>query len=355
MKFSVVIPTYNGARELPDTLASLAALTTTADWECLVVDNNSSDATRDIVLNAARTFPTELRYLLETEQGRSAALNAGIRQARGEIIATTDDDVRVEPDWLDRAGEALDSLGCDYVSGKALPIWRAPQPPWIPNHTGRQWAVIALVDVGDEPIPFFRDPHRVPVGVNMAFRREAFDRAGLWSNRVGRKKGTLLGQEVREWALRAHAAGLRGYYAPTVVVHHVIHSERLNKRYFRRWYYWNGVSRALMYRDAWIDMQAPEDRSLDYSGVPHIFGVPRFYYRKVLSQIREVVAQSWRGDQAAAFTSELWLWFFLGVVRQRWVDRKLPRPPSHDPAANPARLVRTSLEPSKSHEHSAAL
>jgi hypothetical protein len=57
--------------------------------------------------------------------------------------------------------------------------------------------------------------------------------------------------------------------------------------------------------------------------------------------------QSWRGDQAAAFTSELWLWFFLGVVRQRWADRKRPRPPADDPAANPARLVRTSLEPTK--------
>jgi glycosyltransferase involved in cell wall biosynthesis len=61
MKFSVVIPTYNGARELADTLASLAAIRTTATWECIVVDNNSTDATREIILDAARTFPTELR------------------------------------------------------------------------------------------------------------------------------------------------------------------------------------------------------------------------------------------------------------------------------------------------------
>jgi hypothetical protein len=202
--------------------------------------------------------------------------------------------------------------------------------------------VIALLDLGPEPIPYFRDPHRVPIGVNMAFRREAFERAGLWSNRVGRRKGTLLGQEVREWALRAHAAGLRGYYVPTMVVRHVVHQERLNKQYFRRWYYWNGVSRALMYRDAWIDMEAPEERSLDYSRVPHILGVPRFYYRKLLTEPARAVASAWKGDHAAAFSAELWVWFFLGIIRQRWQDRKLPRPPADDPAVNPALLARTS-------------
>jgi glycosyltransferase involved in cell wall biosynthesis len=342
MKFSVVIPTFNGAKELPETLASLAALTTSAEWELLVVDNNSTDRTPEVVTEAARSFPVELRYVFEPEQGRSAALNAGIRQARGEIIATTDDDVRVQPDWLDSAAEALATLECDYVGGKALPIWRAPKPPWIPNHGGRQWAVIALLDFGPEPIPYFRDPHRVPIGVNMAFRRDAFERAGLWSTRVGRKKGTLLGQEVREWALRAHSAGLRGYYVPDMVIRHVVHSNRLNKRYFRRWYYWNGVSRALMYRDAWIDMEVPEERTLDYSRVPHLLGVPRFYYRKVLSEARRLVASVLRREPAAALNAELWLWFFVGVFHQRWQDRKLPRPPADDPVANPALLARIS-------------
>jgi glucosyl-dolichyl phosphate glucuronosyltransferase len=162
--------------------------------------------------------------------------------------------------------------------------------------------------------------------VNMAFRKSAFDRAGLWSNRVGRKKGTLLGQEVREWMLRARAAGLRGYYIPSMVVHHMIQPDRLEKAYFRRWFYWNGVSRALMYRDAWIDMQAPESTELDFSRVPHVFGVPRFFYRKVPREARRALVSAWRRQSAESFDAELWLWFFAGVLRQRWQDRKLPRP-----------------------------
>jgi glycosyltransferase involved in cell wall biosynthesis len=333
MRFSIVVPTFNRAADLRSTLASLATLSTASPWEVIVVDNNSTDDTRSVVTGAQDRFPVELRYLFEREQGRSAALNAGIRAARGEILATTDDDVQVEPDWLDRAGEALDTLDCHYVGGKVLPVWPSARPDWIPNHGGKQWAVIALLDYGPDTIPFFTLAHRVPIGVNMAFRRGAFDRAGLWDNRVGRRKGTLLGQEVREWMQRARAAGLRGYYAPAMVVHHVIQPDRLKRRYFRRWYYWNGVSRALLYRNTWIDMQAPENTELDFSQVPHILGVPRFFYGKVRREIRRSLVSAWRGDRAQSFDAELWLWFFAGVLRQRWQDRKLPRPPA---SARPA-------------------
>jgi glucosyl-dolichyl phosphate glucuronosyltransferase len=326
MRFSVVIPTYNRAAELAATLRSLSGQVLKDPWELLVVDNNSTDNTRQLVLDAARDFPVELHYVFEPEQGRSAALNAGIRRSRGTVVVTTDDDVRVEHDWLESCGAALDTLECDYVGGRVLPLWGAPRPAWIPDHGGKQWAVIALLDYGSHPIPFFTQAHRVPLGVNMAFRREAFDRAGLWDNSVGRRKGTLLGQEVREWMSRARAAGLRGAYAPSMAVRHVIQKDRLNKRYFRRWYYWNGVSRALLYRHAWIDMQAPENTDVDFSRVPHIIGVPRFFYGKALREIRRACLSAWRGDRVGSFDAELWLWFFAGVLRQRWTDRKQPRP-----------------------------
>jgi len=327
MTFSIVIPTFNRANDLRSTLDSLAGLKTASTWEVIVADNNSTDDTAEVVENARQRFPVPLRYVFEREQGRSAALNAGIRIATGTIIVTTDDDVRVAEDWLDRAAEALEECDCDYVGGRVLPLWGSPRPAWIPNHGGRQWAVIALLDYGDEAIPFFRYAHRVPLGVNMAFRREAFERAGLWDTSVGRKKGTLLGQEVREWMMRARAAGLRGSYAPKMSVRHVIQNDRLNRRYFRRWYYWNGVSRALMYRHAWIDMQSPESTDLDFSRVPHILGVPRFFYGNVPREIKRAIVRAWRGDAVASFESELWLWFFLGVFHQRWKDRRLPRPP----------------------------
>jgi glucosyl-dolichyl phosphate glucuronosyltransferase len=318
MTFSVLIATHNRAVDLRATLASVAQLTPAEPWEVVVVDNNSTDDTRAVVADAARHFPVPLRYLFEAEQGRSPALNAGIRAARGRIIATTDDDVRVSFDWLDRAAEALDRFRCDFVGGRVLPIWGGLKPAWLPDRGGKHWAVIALLDYGAEPLEFNT---RVPLGVNMAFRREAFERAGLLDPNTGRKAGTLLGQEVREWCIRAHAAGLRGWYAPDMVVRHIIPASRLNKRYFRRWFYWRGISRAMLYARCGLDMEAPEQSTLDFRNVPHVFGVPRYLYRKAVTAARDSAAALFRGDTAAAFDHELWLWFFAGICRQLWKGR----------------------------------
>jgi len=317
MKYSVVIATYNRCDDLRDTLTSLAALRPDGPWELIVVDNNSTDGTRAVVEAAQPSFPVPLHYVFEREQGRSPALNAGIRLAQGDIIVTTDDDVRVEPDWLNHAAESLQALDCDYVGGKVLPIWGGPRPPWLPDRGGKHWAVIALLDYGSEPLEFGA---RVPLGVNMAFRRTAFDRAGLLDPHTGRKAGTLLGQEVREWCIRARAAGVRGFYAPQMIVRHIIPASRLNKAYFRRWFYWRGVSRAMLYAKSGLDMEAPERTALDFRSVPHLLGVPRYLYRKALASLRDALTSAIRGDELASFDHELWVWFFAGILRQRWRD-----------------------------------
>ena len=320
MKYSIVIATYNRAADLRETLASLSSLAPDGPWEVIVVDNNSPDDTRQVVEHAARTFPVDLRYLFEREQGRSPALNAGIRSARGEIIATTDDDVRVPADWLNQAAEGLARMKCDYVGGRVLPLWGAPRPSWIPNHGGKQWAVIALLDYGRAPIEF---GSRVPLGVNMAFLRAAFERAGGFDPNTGRRAGTLLGQEVREWCIRARKVGVRGYYIPELWLEHIIPADRLRKAYFRRWFYWRGVSRALLYERSGLDMEAPEQTTLDFSRVPHVAGVPRYLYRKAGAQLVAWVRAIFRRDAIGAFEHETWLWFFSGIVKQRWKDSRV--------------------------------
>ena len=319
--FSVVIATFNRAGELHRTLQSLATLATTRAWEIVVVDNNSTDNTRAVVTDAAETSPVPLRYVHEPVQGRSAALNAGIAAARGEIIVTTDDDVRVEPDWLDQIGRAFERLRCDYIGGRVLPLWGARPPAWLSDRSGPHWAVIALLDYGPTP---FELTSRMPLGVNMAFRRDAFDRAGGWDTRIGRKAGTLLGQEVREWCIRARARGLVGYYAPEVVVQHVIPADRLNKRYFRRWFYWRGISRALLFQQRGLDMESPQETRHDFSRVPLVGGTPRYLFRVALNHARQAIGDRLRGRHVTAFEHELWLWMFAGILRQRWRDREAP-------------------------------
>jgi glycosyltransferase involved in cell wall biosynthesis len=323
MKYSVVIATYNRAGDLRETLKSLSRLQPDGLWEVIVVDNNSTDGTRDVVVGAQKDFPAPLRYLPERDQGRSPALNTGIRAAAGEIIVTTDDDVRVPVDWLSRTAEGLRRLNCDYVGGRVLPIWQGERPEWLPNHGGKHWAVIALLDYGPEPIEFGT---RVPLGVNLAFTRRAFEIAGLFDPHTGRRAGTLLGQEVREWCIRARKAGIHGFYVPDIVLEHIIPANRLNKRYFRRWFYWRGISRALLYARSGLDMEAPEQTTLDFSTIPHVLGVPRYLYRKAFRTAVAWVRDSLRGSRVSAFEHELWLFFFVGILRQRSRDARAERP-----------------------------
>src|SRR5437773_12300633 len=322
MQFSIVIPTYNRADELRETIRSIAQLNVAGDWELLVVDNNSPDHTRQVVEEEAAHFPTSLRYLFEPEQGRYAAVNTGIRASNGRIIASTDDDARVEPDWLTRAAAGLDALDCDYVGGKVLPLWRGDRPTWLPNRPCRHWAVIALQDHGNEPREFGKGIPW-PLGINTATRREAFERIDLFDNRLGRKAGTLRNQAQREWHLRARAAGIRGFYLPDMIVHHLVPAERLSKRYFRRWLYWHGISRAMLYRQGGFDMEEPELERPPHAGESGLFGVPPHLVRKALRSTRSFAWHSLRRDVPTAFEYELWLCFFAGIVRQRWADRHL--------------------------------
>jgi glucosyl-dolichyl phosphate glucuronosyltransferase len=328
MKFSIIIPTYNRADELRETIRSIARLTVVGDWELLVVDNKSTDHTRAVVEEERVLFPAPLRYLFEPEQGRYAALNTGIRAAKGSIIATTDDDARVEPDWLTQAANGLEALGCDYVGGKVFPIWKGSRPAWLPNQPGGgHWAVLALLDRGDKPLEFGVNGMSWPLGINTATKREAFNRIDLFENRLGRKAGTLRNQAQREWHLRARAAGLRGFYVPEMVVHHVVEAERLNKEYFRRWFYWHGISRAILFAKLGVDMDGPDTSQLDFSNARQIAGVPRYMYRTLATHAMDLVRARLRGDAVAAFEHELWVCFFAGIAKQRWAERKVVIPP----------------------------
>ena len=318
MKFSVIICTHNRADSLSETLATLAKLSTNAEWELIVVDNNSTDSTRIIVEEATEAFPVELKYLFEAEPGKFAALNTGIRAARGEIIATTDDDAFIEPDWLDRAAEGLERFKCDFVGGKVLPVWGGPQPKWLPNRPGLHWAVVALLDLGPTSVEFGCNGVPWPLGVNEVTRRDAFTRAGLFDNRLGRKAGTLRNQANREWHLRAREVGIRGFYVPEMLVHHLIPAERLTKKYFRRWLYWHGISRAILYEKLGVDMESPDHSKLDFSKVPHIAGVPRYLYRSFQRSFTDMIRASVRREPIASFEHELRLWFYAGIFRQRW-------------------------------------
>jgi glycosyltransferase involved in cell wall biosynthesis len=323
MNVSIIIATANRAAELRATLESLANVRQPGPVELIVVDNHSKDQTPQVVAHAAAWYPFPIRYLFEPEPGKYAALNAGIKAARGRVIAATDDDARFETDWLEQAVDGLARHSCDFVGGRVLPIWGARKPAWLSERSSLHAKVVALLDHGSSILEFGQNISW-PLGVNVAYRREVFDRVGLFDNRLGRKTGTLRNQAQREWHLRARAAGVHGFYLPGMVVHHLVAASRLQKQYFRRWQYWHGISRAILFRHWGVDMEEPELLAPPHAGERRIGGVPAHLFSKAAHSIGALAWHTLRREPAEAFAHELWLCFFVGLVRQRWADRFRP-------------------------------
>jgi glycosyltransferase involved in cell wall biosynthesis len=320
---SIIIVTVDRADELKRTLTSLAGVRPIGRTELLVVDNNSSDHTRRVVMEMRDALPFDVRYDFFGAPGKYGALNAAIESSSGDMIVATDDDARFEPDWLERAKAGLDRFQCDYVGGRVYPLWCGPRPNWLPEGNGLHDKVIAVLDHGETPREWGVGISW-PLGVNVAYRRSAFERAGLFDASLGRTAGTLRNQAQREWHLRARSAGLTGMYLPDMLVHHLVASSRLTKQYFRRWFYWHGISRAMLFRLGGFDIEEPDAIVPPNPALPQVLGVPTYLLPKAARALRSYVWQTVRRNPVAAFERELWLCFMAGVIRQRVADRHLP-------------------------------
>jgi glycosyltransferase involved in cell wall biosynthesis len=313
---TVLICTFNRARLLAETLDTLAGTKAgTLRWNVIVVDNNSSDATRDVVTSRVDSYPVALQYTFESRQGKSHALNAGLSTTSAGIVVFTDDDVRVSEGWLAAACRPiLDSATIDYTGGPVHPIWEQPCPPWVDQTRSDLWGTLAIVDYGQEPF-VFEERRRVPVGANMAVRRSLIERIGGFDPELGRRGSSLLGQEQAEFFCRSRAAGARGLYVPEMVLHHHVPARRLTRSYFRRWWFWKGVSRSRLER-----RHPVTELGVDLSRVVRLAGIPRFMVGSAARDAAGWVTALFSGDTVRRTRHEMMLCYFAGYVRGSTLD-----------------------------------
>jgi glycosyltransferase involved in cell wall biosynthesis len=317
MDATILICTYNRAELLGPTLDSLAALRAPGrSWEVLVVDNNSTDDTRAVVEGRQPTFPVPLRYAFEGRQGKSYALNSGWGLASGAVIAYTDDDVRVPADWLEHGVRPLlERADIDYTGGPVRPMWECPPPRWL-EPSGNLGGTIAVKDHGREPF-IFEHGRKTPLGVNMAVRRELVEAVGGFRVDLGRTGGSLLGQEQAEFFYRTRAAGIRGLYVPEMILDHHVPARRLTHAYFRRWWYWKGISQARVHR-----IHGRTELGVDLGSARRICGIPLFIVR---SFVGDALAAGWAlvsGDLRSAAEREMMAWYAAGYTVEQVRARK---------------------------------
>jgi len=209
MKISVLICTRNRAPSLDRALGRFYEQRFAGDYsyELIIVDNASTDETREVIGRFAALRPETTRLLSEGRRGLSYARNTAVAAASGDCIVFTDDDVLVSEDWLDEIHREFSAdPGLRILSGKVL----------LANERSQRVALRAY----DERQYFtFPDGGNFVMGANMAFRRDLFDRVGMFDVRLGAGRFFAGADEV-ELTYRGLKAGFRMLYAPNVLVYH---------------------------------------------------------------------------------------------------------------------------------------
>lgn len=230
IKLSAVICTFNRVDHVQLAIESLTSQTLPADdFEIIVVDNASSDATPDVIGQLLASI-ANLRYVREETMGLSHARNRGIAESRGEIIVFLDDDAVAEPDCLAAHLRAFAQQPAPVATaGRIYLRWPAERPSWVPVS---QESYYSGLDLGDS-YQLLTFP-QYPYGANMAIDRQTLIDLGGFSVELGRIGTNLISGEEKDLFLRIHRLGRRVVYVPDAVVHHHVLEERTEKKWLLR-------------------------------------------------------------------------------------------------------------------------
>jgi glycosyltransferase involved in cell wall biosynthesis len=242
---SVVICTWNRAESLRRTLDSLCQIEALeSPWELLVIDNNSTDQTREVVESFRDRLP--LRYIFEREQGLSVARNRALREFTGDVLVFTDDDVRVDRGWLAAAAAAIEAHpAIGFLGGRVKPSYPYGRPRWLlEEDLALLSGVLVHYDFG-EIVRELSETDPLPVGAFFGLTRRCIESVGLFRKDLGVKgKGIGRGEET-DFLERARAAGWSGLYVGTALVHHETDPRRLRLGYLYRYGIESGRAAAL--------------------------------------------------------------------------------------------------------------
>ncbi|MER3432070.1 MAG: glycosyltransferase [Leptolyngbya sp. ERB_1_1] len=235
---SAIICTHNRDRYLGFAIDSLLAQDF-SEFEIIVVDNASSDRTREVV--EARLEDRRLRYIYESEIGLSVARNTGAKIANGEILAYLDDDAIASSQWLQTICAAYqENPRLAIAGGKVTLIWTdgITAPNWLSDGlTGN----LGAYDLGDAVVWIDR-PGLTPRGLNYSIRKSFLTQIGGFDPNLGRVGKNLLSNEELHMTYLAMQAGWEVAYLPSAAVAHHVAPERVKRQWFLDRGWWQGIS-----------------------------------------------------------------------------------------------------------------
>ena len=241
MKISIIIPTHNRAESLKSTIQSIVSLQDDNFFELVIVDNNSTDYTKQIVGEFSSLI--EIKYIFEKNTSFSMARKTGANNARGEILLFLDDDVLVNKGSLKSIIEIFTHYpDCAIIAGKIDAQYSEQPPLWTlscqKNFNG--WSLF-----NSETYKFLKKNFQeVPsaAGPMMAIRKTIYnmvdgfppDTVGVETNKGDKSFNKLyIGPGDYGICLKVREAGFKIYFSESVSIFHVIPPVRFTIQFWR--------------------------------------------------------------------------------------------------------------------------
>lgn len=318
---TIIIPTFNRADQVTQTIRSIndSLIPDGIAPLVILVDNNSNpeESAKYKALANDESNEVKIQYVFEPKQGRSQACNRGLHLSTTDWVAYIDDDETLGEKWIAVALEWIRRDEYDYVGGPYLPNWEHTPPKWLPAHTGAYKGVLGWIEIGDQIINYERTNAEL-CGGNFIAKRALLNLAGGFNTKLGRTPGTLIGGEDGELHRRIKRVGGRGIYDPKMPIHHLIPGIRMTFSYHLRWAYWSGVTNRIRI----------ENHPETGEEVPHVMGVPRYWYAKALIGAKRLLSsliqlKLLKDSDAAVGMMDFMYW--LGLMRGKHEAKKIAR------------------------------
>ena len=239
--FTLAICTRNRAERLKEALSSVAKLSLNgiSEFELLVIDNGSNDETARVVEEASSNMKFPFKCVVEKEVGLSRARNRAIREARGEVIIFVDDDEELPEAFIIEYAKAYSRWPQALCIGAKVELkWSQPRPHWLTDNL--LWVLGKTVCKDDERR--YRAPEFCFGGGNFSFRREVFERVGVFNPELGYRGRSLYGNEDIEMLKRIDGIGGVIVYSPEPRLFHLIETDKLSRRFVLKRHYHQGIS-----------------------------------------------------------------------------------------------------------------
>ena len=308
-KATVIIATCNRADLLVKALSSILDQKAKGiRFEVIVVDNNSKDKTRDVVVAMAESTMVPLNYSFEPMQGKAFALNRGIKEAQGEIIVFCDDDIIADPHWLMNLVNCFETYRCDAVGGRVLPDYPQHTPQWIKTNAKFLVGPIVSYDYGNE-VKIYQNKFMYEfLGANFAFKKSVFSELGMFRSDLGPGR-TLMGEDT-EMVSRLIKADKSLYYCGTALIWHPVDRKRMSLRYIAKWNMSLGYCRVIV-----DEKSRPE-------GLKYIFGYPRYLLKTIAGQIGMLIKNMFNRDIFIG----IWIELFINIGKAKQIRRYRLKP-----------------------------